>query len=260
MSSQDALSNVKVLCFDVGNTLVGFGNDQARVVDAHIKNTLRNVLNIPCSDDQYNKSWVEEIERPFQKGVDFFENSIDVNYRMMISQLCELTNIEEPVISDEELSRLCDLRRDAFSDSVAMLPETPAVLQALKDKGYILCVFSNYPCGQTVRDIITKSGTNHLFDFVIASGDFNRVKPHASVFEEVASRVKEAHGYNKSEIMYVGDTPLCDIVGPLNAGFGAACLYTRYKLYDSRDYSYLGMKNYEPTIIVENFSELLEHL
>jgi phosphoglycolate phosphatase/putative hydrolase of the HAD superfamily len=86
------------------------------------------------------------------------------------------------------------------------------VLCALKKRGFILGVFSDYP----VEDKLNALGIRHYFRSAISSQDeeVNGVKPHTNGFEIAAKQM----GLAPEQVIYVGDRADVDGKGAILAG------------------------------------------
>lgn len=64
---------------------------------------------------------------------------------------------------------------------------------------------------------VDRVGLGHLFEHSISAGDARVAKPDVRIFEHFAERFDVPH----EQILYVGDHPVYDVVGPVEAGFKA---------------------------------------
>lgn len=103
-------------------------------------------------------------------------------------------------------------------DSLAVFPEVPAVLGALRRAGYRLAVISNWQCG--LRHFCTELGLGAAFDHVLASAEVGWAKPDAGIFVEACRRL----GVVPPRVLHVGDSPEEDVGGARAAGLRAVLL------------------------------------
>ena len=87
------------------------------------------------------------------------------------------------------------------------------MLGTLKGR-YRLGLLSNFTHAPAARAVIDSVGITHFFDVLIISGELGYCKPHPLVFR----RLIEQLGVKKGQILFVGDDPLPDITGALQAG------------------------------------------
>ena len=93
------------------------------------------------------------------------------------------------------------------------IPGATEMLERLKGH-YRLGLLSNFTHGPAARGIIEHMDFAHFFDVILISGELGYCKPHPLVFRKLA----EDLGVQKSRLLYVGDDPLVDIQGALQAG------------------------------------------
>ncbi|MDR1765135.1 MAG: HAD-IA family hydrolase [Lachnospiraceae bacterium] len=96
-----------------------------------------------------------------------------------------------------------------------MRPEAPAMLEALKTRGYKLGVLSNTACLTQMFDSIKDYGIDRYFDYITLSSLMGMRKPNPLVFTVTARNM----GVEPSQCIYVGDTIYNDVLGPRRAGY-----------------------------------------
>lgn len=95
----------------------------------------------------------------------------------------------------------------------------PEIYTILSNKNLKCAITSNtdFIMGSTLMTIM-----NDRIDFVstVFSDQFGIYKPHPEIFNETYNNfIKEYPNLNKNEIIHVGDSYACDIVGSKNYGF-----------------------------------------
>ena len=103
-----------------------------------------------------------------------------------------------------------------FGDHNVIFDNSPKLLQALKDKGYIVGVITNGPSILQNHKMDT-SGLRPYCDIVVVSGDVGVHKPDPALFAYTADKLN----LKCEECVYVGDHPVNDIQGALAAGMKA---------------------------------------
>lgn len=93
-------------------------------------------------------------------------------------------------------------------------PEVREVLDALRVR-FELCVLSNAD-DSWLRPCLAKAGLD--FDLIISSESARAYKPRAEIFLGTA----ETMGVRPNELLYVGDSPIADVLGAHNAGLPVA--------------------------------------
>lgn len=97
-------------------------------------------------------------------------------------------------------------------------PETPSMLQALKEAGFLLAVVSNR--GRPIHDNLQAIHLDGYFHLALAAGEVNSWKPEPGIFRHVL----EHFSLQPEQAIYVGDNYYADIVGAQNAGLRGVLL------------------------------------
>lgn len=115
--------------------------------------------------------------------------------------------------SGEELTLHYDKK---FGDHNVIFPNSEKLLKELKSRGYITGVITNGPSMLQNHKMDT-SGLRPYCDIVVVSGDVGIHKPDPQLFVYTAEKL----GLPTGECTYVGDHPINDIQGALEAGMKA---------------------------------------
>lgn len=104
--------------------------------------------------------------------------------------------------------------RERLADASAF-EESGPVIEALRTKGYEVALLSNAD-----DDFLTAClRRNKLeFDVIVTSESAQAIKPNREIFDKLAMALQTPPG----EILYAGDNPIPDVLGPLRAGLLAA--------------------------------------
>lgn len=97
-------------------------------------------------------------------------------------------------------------------------PESEEVLQRLKEKGYILCLVSNWD--SRLVKLCEGLGLNRFIDHYVISAVFGVAKPDPRIFQEALRKT----GVKAEEAVHVGDSLEDDIHGALRAEIRAIWL------------------------------------
>jgi putative hydrolase of the HAD superfamily len=134
---------------------------------------------------------------------------------------------------------------------MALLPGTAEMLEVLRSK-YRLGLLSNFTHAPAVREALSRLKVDSYFDFILISGELGHRKPGAVVF----SKLIEQFGMPKQQIAYVGDDPVADIQGALDAGIQP--IWTHYAaIHTQRPFKELPEPVEPPIPIIENWDDLL---
>lgn len=109
----------------------------------------------------------------------------------------------------------------ARTDSWALYDDARATLDALKRRGLILSMISNFD--SRVLGIVRGLGVSDYFDSVFLSASAGFAKPSPGIFRLALER----HGVAPDEAMHVGDSPETDVEGALRAGVRPVLLRRR---------------------------------
>ncbi len=114
---------------------------------------------------------------------------------------------------------LIDFWKVVFPQSSVEMVGAMNLLQSLYDQGYFLGVISN---GAHVSRIQTLAATSFdsLISQVVSSGEFGKKKPNPEIFAYAMA----SQGFSAHECVYVGDHPINDAIGSLNAGMRSVLL------------------------------------
>ncbi|WP_309385215.1 HAD-IA family hydrolase [Cerasicoccus frondis] len=110
-----------------------------------------------------------------------------------------------------------------------LLPGVESTLAQLHAHGQRLFVLSNND--SRLRGIIDGLGIGQYFEAIFISAELGAEKPSPRIFE----LVREAIGVDASELLHVGDSPVEDIQGALDAGWWAALVGPKAGLPHSVD-------------------------
>jgi putative hydrolase of the HAD superfamily len=97
-------------------------------------------------------------------------------------------------------------------------PEARSVLLALRERNFAVGLCSNW--GWDLADDVEQVGLAGCFDVVVSSAQAGARKPHARIFRYALDRL----GARANEVLFVGDTVVADVHGPLRVGMRAAYL------------------------------------
>lgn len=118
-----------------------------------------------------------------------------------------------------------------FGDHNVIFENSPVLLNELKNRGYIVGVITNGPSMLQNHKMDT-SGLRPYCDIVVVSGDVGVHKPDPGLFAYTADKL----GLKPEECVYVGDHPINDIKGALDAGMKAIRMnYGWFKDKDLRE-------------------------
>lgn len=127
------------------------------------------------------------------------------------------------ITADVELDELAEMMRRTHMKAVREVTSTPeANAEAVRrmSQHYRMALLSNFDDSQTGREIVEDSGVGHLFEVVVISADVAMRKPNPAIFRHLL----DAMALQPHEMLFVGDTPLEDVLGAQRAGIPIAWL------------------------------------
>jgi len=117
---------------------------------------------------------------------------------------------------DEFFDRVYDTFRNA--GGWMMFPETPDVLEHLKNLGLKLGIISNFDT--RIYSVLDSLGIRHFFDAITLSSEVGFSKPDRRLFESAV----RALGVRAPSVLMVGDNPDDDVEPAMQAGLAAVLL------------------------------------
>jgi len=147
-----------------------------------------------------------------------------------------------PIQADELAPRLSDYMSETYKPEVRVPQDAHALLELLKEAGYVLGMVSNR--GASYQEEMQNMKLDCYFQFFLAGGEVNSFKPDLLIFE----RALELAGTCAQETMYVGDNYFADILGSRRAGL-TPVLYDPIRLFPEAD-----------CVVIQSFTELPELL
>lgn len=240
------MKHIKAIGFDLFGTLVfvdKFGRGDA----------LQSLLNIlqkngfDIRDDTFVEVYLETVRK--------FKDEARRDHKETHNRywICETLNHfgYEVAPGDPRIASAIQQYFAEFISSMALLPGTMEMLEMLRSN-YRLGLLSNFTHAPAVREALSRLKVDSYFEFILISGELGHRKPGAVVF----SKMIEHFGMPKQQIAYVGDDPVADLQGALDAGIQP--IWTRYAaIHTQRPLKELPEPLKPPVPIIENWNDLL---
>ncbi|HKD67712.1 MAG TPA: HAD family hydrolase [Candidatus Binataceae bacterium] len=150
-----------------------------------------------------------------------------------------------------ELDALAEMMRATHMKAVREVTSTPAAnAEAVRRiaQHYRMALLSNFDDSQTGREIVEDSGVADLFEVILISADVAMRKPNPAIFRHLLA----AMNLEPREMLFVGDTPMEDVLGAQRAGIPIAWL--------SHGRTELPPEVKQPDIVVETLADLPDAL
>jgi putative hydrolase of the HAD superfamily len=206
-------SPIKAVVFDWAWTLVDLGDEDDRKPFSEMFEFLRRKgVGLPDQDDCYRtyreifyKMIGESKQTHREACFDSVLNFLLVKYSI---------DIKGKTTMDEILR----IYYQNIYSTRAVFPDVVPALQSLQASGLPLGIISNTTNPPFMKDYERElMGLGAYFEFSIYSSAVPYRKPHLSIFNLAANRLK----LNAQEILYVGDDPVNDVAGAQKAGMQA---------------------------------------
>ncbi len=207
---------VTTILFDAGGTLVhvDHGFLQQTLRRAGIPVTRRAIREAECASkiaiDQRNQATMADTD----------ETRRQPYFAALLNRLGVAQERSEQLLHDIESAHQ---RENLWR---AMLPSTPRVLTALRERGVTLGVVSN--SDGRITSVLERCGITHFFQVIVDSHDVGVEKPDPRIFDFALSKAQA----RPEQTLYVGDIYSIDVVGAKRAGIhpvlidGVGCYVT----------------------------------
>jgi HAD superfamily hydrolase (TIGR01549 family) len=148
-------------------------------------------------------------------------NAIEITCIERFARTLKLLEVEERIAGPlaEELRRI----HMARVRQVTKAP--PARIEAIKKlaNNHRLGLISNFDDSETGHQIMRDTGIRELFTAVIISADTGYRKPNPLIFKKILEMMR----LEPADILFVGDTPVDDVLGSKGVGMHSAWIRTR---------------------------------
>jgi putative hydrolase of the HAD superfamily len=201
----DFMKNVKVIAFDMDNTLIDRQGAFVRCVRDMIEEDTKKSID----DSSFSK---------FMEHFLILDNNGMGNKEILFNYYIEYFHLDLTwdIIMDRWVDRLAGYMR-LMDDAVEVLDEL--------SKRYRLAILTN---GDSVSQRGKLNTFPHLnwFEIVMVAGDYPWAKPDVRIFELLCEKMNVM----PAEVVFVGDTIASDIVGAKNAGMRTIWIQADKKL------------------------------
>lgn len=243
----DRKFKVKGIIFDLGSTLIEYETipwDQLHLL------SLQEGYNY-LREKGYPIPGPENFERKFEEVRDRYRARARESLKEWV-----ITDAISDLLHSVGLDGTPQLAHDFFSvyyrlqsDGLVMFDDVPSTLKFLRDRRLKIGMVSNtiYPAQYHLREL-KRFDILKYFDFTIFSSEFGYRKPHPSIYEKAVA----LSGYPASDLLFIGDRYLEDVVGPADAGLNSILRYC-----EGREYPQPIPEN---IVVINALSELLPYL
>src|SRR5271169_5407621 len=148
-------------------------------------------------------------------------DALEITCRERFARTLKILNVDKRVA--EPLAE--NLRRIHMARVREVTKAPPARIDAMKkiSMRHRLGLISNFDDSETGHLVMRDTGIRELFDAVIISADTGYRKPNPLIFKKILDLM----GLEPADILFVGDTPLDDVLGSKGVGMHSAWIRTR---------------------------------
>jgi HAD superfamily hydrolase (TIGR01549 family) len=227
---QFSVAKIKVVSFDVGDTLIQVDRKAIPVELVKIANTLDANSKIDPST-AVPKFWsclMIDKEAQAAMSVIYDKDKLMQKKGDIIRLLSKwASEIGFPVEKTKELmiSAMATLPAPGSAIMKCFPDAIPALEQLTKQNNLKLIVVSNWDSG--LHKNLEHNGLSKYFDYVVASGDVKIEKPNPGIFQHALAEINKIDtclNCSPDEVLHVGDHADQDVAGAKSAGMKAVLL------------------------------------
>ena len=202
---------IKTVLFDLDDTLYEFGPAE-QTGRAAIRDYAERVIGV--DGEAFMACFVEML----RLQMSLHRDTPGSHSRAIRSQLvCEKMGIplhHAPVLND--------LFWNSYIASIHPFPGIPELFAKIRESGRKNGICTNMTADWQMKKLV-RLGLIDQCDFIVSSEEADAEKPDRAIFDLCADKA----GCLASECLFIGDNPVCDIQGALDAGMNALWLSLR---------------------------------
>ena len=143
-------------------------------------------------------------------------DALEITCLERFSRTLKILDVDEP----QAMPLAEDLRRIHMGRVREVTKAPPARIDAMKKiaRHHRVGLISNFDDSETGHLIMHDTGIRELFDAVIISADTGYRKPNPLIFKKILDAMR----LEPADILFVGDTPLDDVLGSKSVGMHSA--------------------------------------
>ncbi len=201
---------LKLICFDIDNTLVDYGMAESEA-EAHIskmlsKSTGKNVMDILRTFNGIKNACLHHDMDPKS-----------FSRRLWVEKTLKLLDVKSDIKKSIDTGKIEKAYWDYLVPRMRLFPNTLHVLESLKSSGNyrIACLTDSDGDKEIKIRRLKHLGIEKYFDYIITTDDTGKNKPSIENWEYLL----KMSGMKGSQCMMVGDHPEVDLVNAKKLGF-----------------------------------------
>lgn len=237
-------SDVRVMLFDLGDTLIFFDGDLNEALIRSIKKlwfTL-NQLGYQLNPDYFLRDFSSRMQNYYKERDETLVEHTSAN---ILSETLQKAGFPDPdlTIIREALKQMYATTQKYWK----IEPDAIETLNWIKNRGYRIGLISNASDRDDVCTLLHQKKLLEYMEFILISAEFGFRKPHPGIFKE-ALRLFDVSSEN---CVMVGDKLTMDIIGAKSIG-----MKTVWKSNRVSQSELLLLDQIKPDIEIKNLSEL----
>jgi putative hydrolase of the HAD superfamily len=202
------MNDIKAIGFDFFNTLMTIDSGAVGEAWQRLTGSLEK-SGFRMDPESFRKTYREAAMRFVSESK---SSGKETHNRFWIS--AALTSLGQDIDPDDPaISIAVEAYFSTFFDYCRLIPKTVEMLRQLQGR-YRLGLLSNFTHAPAVEGLLDRLGLAPFFETVLVSGGIGYRKPHPLVFEMLVKNL----GFEKNQILYVGDSLDPDVLGATQAG------------------------------------------
>ncbi len=202
-----------------GLPLMQFRGREIRSTTPLLYETLETALGKNFDREKFSEAHASVYSEIFNQRAK--HDAVEITCRERFARTLKMLEVDDEVAAP--LAE--DLRRIHMARVREVTKAPPARIDAMKKIAmhHRLGLISNFDDSETGHLIMRDTGIRELFTAVIISADTGYRKPNPLIFKKIL----EAMRLGPADILFVGDTPLDDVLGSKGVGMHSAWIRTR---------------------------------
>jgi FMN phosphatase YigB (HAD superfamily) len=202
-----------------GLPLMQFRGREIRSTTPLLYETLETALGKRFDRDKFSEAHASVYSEIFNARAQ--HDAVEITCRERFARTLKMLEVDEGIAGP--LAE--DLRRIHMARVREVTKAPPARIDAMKKiaRHHRVGLISNFDDSETGHLIMHDTGIRELFDPVIISADTGYRKPNPLIFKLILDAMKLA----PADVLFVGDTPLDDVLGSKGVGMHSAWIRMR---------------------------------